>query len=83
MKKKKLSQSLVSLEPLFSRALSFTLPFTKIRLLDISYNRIKATGIQDLLNTIKKPYMLRFLSMWGNELNDVTNRVSNSYLPRL
>ncbi|KAF9812497.1 hypothetical protein SFRURICE_018985, partial [Spodoptera frugiperda] len=51
-----------------ARALSFGLPYSKIRALDISRNLITDTGIIDILNTIKKPYFLRFLNMWGNKI---------------
>ncbi|XP_022904365.2 leucine-rich repeat-containing protein 34-like [Onthophagus taurus] len=50
------------------KALSKHLPFSKIRLLDISRNCIDDISIRDLLYTIKKPYQMRMLYMWGNNI---------------
>lgn len=49
-----------------ARALSFGLPFSKIRALDLGKNKLTDEGILDVLNTIKKSYYLRFLNIWGN-----------------
>lgn len=49
-------------------ALSFGLPYSKIRALDIGHNKITDNGILDLLNTLKKYYYLRFLNIWGNTI---------------
>ncbi|XP_063545571.1 leucine-rich repeat-containing protein 34-like [Cydia strobilella] len=54
-----------------ARALSFGLPYSKIRALDVSRNRITERGILDLLNSVKKPYYLRFLNIWGNKFGHV------------
>lgn len=51
-----------------ARALSFGLPYSKIRALDIGHNKITDDGILDLLNTLKKYYYLRFLNIWGNTI---------------
>ncbi|KAK4879463.1 hypothetical protein RN001_007609 [Aquatica leii] len=58
-----------------ARALSFGMPFSKVRLLDISNNKIGTTGMIDILNTIKKPYMLRYFFFWGNTLEHPTNTI--------
>ncbi|KOB66754.1 putative leucine rich repeat containing 34 [Operophtera brumata] len=58
-----------------ARALSFGLPYSKVRALDISNNKITDRGILDLLNTIKKSIFMRFLNIWGNKFGDVTCRV--------
>ncbi|KAM3955114.1 uncharacterized protein ACR2FA_011011 [Aphomia sociella] len=58
-----------------ARALSFGLPYSKIRALDISQNKITDRGVLDLLNTIKKPFFLRFLNIWGNTFGHVTCEV--------
>ncbi|KAJ2943286.1 hypothetical protein O0L34_g12092 [Tuta absoluta] len=55
-----------------ARALSFGLPFSKVRALDISRNKITDRGLLDLLNSIKKPYYMRFLNIWGNNINHNT-----------
>lgn len=57
-------------------ALGMSMPFSKIRFLDISYNEIKDEGMIFLLNSIKKPYMLRYLYFWGNRFGPKTNKVS-------
>lgn len=51
-----------------ARALSFGLPYSKIRALDISRNNLTDSGVIDILNTIKKPFFLRFLNIWGNKI---------------
>lgn len=51
-----------------ARALSFGLPYSKIRAFDIGHNKITDDGILDLLNTLKKYYYLRFLNLWGNTI---------------
>ncbi|GLV39755.1 Ran GTPase activating protein [Carabus blaptoides fortunei] len=58
-----------------ARALSFTMPFSRIRLLDIGYNKITDRGILDILNSIKKPIRMRVLNIWGNTMTHITNRV--------
>ncbi|KAH9628075.1 hypothetical protein HF086_018291 [Spodoptera exigua] len=50
------------------RALSFGLPYSKIRALDISRNLMTDIGVIDILRTLKKPHRLRFLNMWGNKI---------------
>ncbi|XP_049707324.2 leucine-rich repeat-containing protein 34-like [Helicoverpa armigera] len=51
-----------------ARALSFRLPYSKIRALDIGRNNLTDSGVTDILNTIKKPFFLRFLNIWGNKI---------------
>lgn len=58
-----------------ARALSFGLPCSKIRALDMSNNRLTDRGVLDLLNTLKKPVFMRFFNIWGNKFGDVTCRV--------
>ncbi|CAH1117752.1 unnamed protein product [Phaedon cochleariae] len=50
-----------------ARALSFGLPFSKLRFLDISNNNIGDSGLVDLLNTLKKFCRMRMLFLWGNK----------------
>ncbi|KAK5646258.1 hypothetical protein RI129_004722 [Pyrocoelia pectoralis] len=52
-----------------ARALSFGMPFSKLRMLDISHNHIGNDGMIDILNSIKKPYMMRYLFIWGNNFD--------------
>nr|XP_023030065.1 leucine-rich repeat-containing protein 34 [Leptinotarsa decemlineata] len=54
-----------------ARALSFGLPFSKVRFLDISNNNIEDLGLTDLLDTIKKYCRMRILFMWGNNFGAV------------
>lgn len=49
-----------------ARALSFGMPYSKLRALDISHNKLTDSGVLDILNTLKKPFFLRFLNIWGN-----------------
>lgn len=65
-----LSASLLSL--ILFRALSFHMPFSKIRLLDISHNKIGDDGIIDILNSLKKPYALKLFYIWGNDIKQKT-----------
>ncbi|XP_044267601.1 leucine-rich repeat-containing protein 34-like isoform X1 [Tribolium madens] len=56
-------------------ALSFGMPFSKLRYLDISYNYIGNEGIIAILNSIKKPYMLRYFLLWGNSFSHPANKI--------
>lgn len=58
-----------------ARALSFGMPFSKIRALDIGHNKISDRGLLDLLNSMKKGYFMRFFNIWGNQIGDITCRV--------
>lgn len=57
------------------RVLSFTLPYSKIRLLDIGYNFLTDGGLVDILNSLKKPVMMRMLNLWGNTFSHHTNSI--------
>lgn len=56
------------IQDLGARALSFGLPYSKIRNLNVENNRISDDGILDILNTLKKPFYLRYLYIWGNDI---------------
>ncbi|XP_024943228.1 uncharacterized protein LOC107270067 isoform X2 [Cephus cinctus] len=58
-----------------ARALSFCMPFSRIRLLDISHNQISDEGGVDLLNTIKKSTPIRHLRLFGNNLGHLTAQI--------
>ncbi|XP_053621837.1 leucine-rich repeat-containing protein 34-like [Plodia interpunctella] len=58
-----------------ARALSFGMAYSKLRALDISNNRLTDRGVLDILNSLKKPYFLRFLNIWGNKFGHVTCEV--------
>lgn len=60
-----------------ARVLSFYMPYSRVRLLDISNNKISSVGILDILNTIKKPVIIRILNIWGNNLSHKCNVVIN------
>lgn len=47
-------------------ALSFGMPYSKIRLLDISNNKITDMGLAYIFHTLKKPYVMQLLYIWGN-----------------
>lgn len=55
-----------------ARALSLGLPYSHVCALDISQNKINDEGIIDILNTIKKPYYMRFLNLWGNKITHLS-----------
>ncbi|XP_030028925.2 leucine-rich repeat-containing protein 34 [Manduca sexta] len=55
-----------------ARALSYGMPYSKLRALDISHNKLTDSGVLNILNSIKKPYFLRFLNIWGNTFGHVT-----------
>ncbi|XP_032525816.2 leucine-rich repeat-containing protein 34-like [Danaus plexippus] len=55
-----------------ARALSFGLPYSRIRALDLGHNKITDDGILYILNTIKKPFYMRFLNLWGNDIGETT-----------
>uniref|UniRef100_A0A0A9XMD7 Leucine-rich repeat-containing protein 34 n=2 Tax=Lygus hesperus TaxID=30085 RepID=A0A0A9XMD7_LYGHE len=52
-----------------ARALSLKLPMSQIKLLDLAVNRITDQGIIDIVHTVKKPYPLLALFIFGNKLN--------------
>lgn len=58
-----------------ARALSAHMPYSRIRLLDISSNKIEDAGIADILHTIKKPYYMRVFYVWGNKLGKESKEV--------
>ncbi|XP_054016458.1 leucine-rich repeat-containing protein 34 [Hylaeus anthracinus] len=58
-----------------ARELSFSLPFSKLLSLDISYNKITDDGMVDILNTLKKSPLLRQLKMFGNCLGHPTAKI--------
>ncbi|KAK0176639.1 hypothetical protein PV328_000756 [Microctonus aethiopoides] len=58
-----------------ARALSFALPFSRVQLLDISYNNINNSGIADILNTIKKSPCMRNLRLFGNQIGDKSAKI--------
>lgn len=51
-----------------AKALSFNLPFSKIKLLDITNNCITDKGMINIFYTIRKTVKLRVLFIWGNKL---------------
>ncbi|CAF4887157.1 unnamed protein product [Pieris macdunnoughi] len=55
-----------------ARALSFGLPYSKIRALDMSNNKLTDDGLLDLLNTLKKAFYLRFFNIFGNKIGHET-----------
>lgn len=60
--------------------LAHVLPFTKLRFLDISHNRIPANMMKFLLNTLRKPYDIKILNIYGNEFDDDCGRILKRYL---
>ncbi|XP_046419797.1 protein phosphatase 1 regulatory subunit 37 homolog [Neodiprion fabricii] len=58
-----------------ARALSLGMPFSKIRMLDLSYNRITDDGAVDILDSIKKSTRLWYLRIFGNSLGHCTAKI--------
>ncbi|XP_068991530.1 leucine-rich repeat-containing protein 34 [Neodiprion pinetum] len=58
-----------------ARALSVGMPFSKIRMLDLSYNRITDDGAVDILGSIKKSTRLWYLRIFGNSLGHCTAKI--------
>ncbi|XP_055374530.1 leucine-rich repeat-containing protein 34 [Condylostylus longicornis] len=52
--------------------IAFSLPSTKIKYLNISYNGIDAIGMHLLLSVVKKTIPLKILNIFGNEFNSST-----------
>ncbi|XP_075988775.1 uncharacterized protein LOC142984820 [Anticarsia gemmatalis] len=61
-----------TIHDLGARALSLGMPYSKIRSLDISANKLTDEGLLDLLNTIKKSFRMRFFNIWGNKIGHPT-----------
>ncbi|KAF6208125.1 hypothetical protein GE061_016575 [Apolygus lucorum] len=53
-----------------ARALSLKLPMSQIKLLDLAGNRIKNQGIIDIVHTVRKPYPLLALFIFGNKITE-------------
>lgn len=49
-----------------ARALSFGMCYSRLKFLNISYNRIGDDGIACILDTLKKPYQMRLFFFYGN-----------------
>ncbi|XP_014256886.1 uncharacterized protein LOC106670803 isoform X2 [Cimex lectularius] len=58
-----------------ARALSFKLPGSQVKLLDLSHNRIGDDGVADIIYTVRKPYPLLALFIFGNKISEATSRV--------
>ncbi|CAH1105420.1 unnamed protein product [Psylliodes chrysocephalus] len=57
--------------PVGARAMSFGLPFSKLRFLDMSSNRINDQGLTDILDSLKKTPMMRICFLWGNRWEEM------------
>ncbi|XP_034943748.1 leucine-rich repeat-containing protein 34-like [Chelonus insularis] len=60
-----------------ARELSFALPYSRVRLLDISYNNISDDGMANILYTLKKSTCMRDLRIFGNRVSCITARILN------
>lgn len=56
------------------------MPYSKIRLLDISDNKIKDKGLMYIFHTLKKPYVMQLLYFWGNSFDSRTNKVETTFV---
>lgn len=64
-----------SISNIGGRVLSFTMPYSRIRLLDIGFNNMTDEGLVDILNSLKKRVMMRMLNLWGNTFSHHTNSI--------
>ncbi|KAJ8938205.1 hypothetical protein NQ318_011701 [Aromia moschata] len=61
-----------TIRELGARALSFGMPFSKVRYLDLTDNKITDLGLSIILDKIKKYYQLRYFFIWGNTIGPIT-----------
>lgn len=57
-----------------------TFQYTKIRYLDIGSNEIPSYVMLHFLDTIRKPYDVKILNIYGNELDHQCGKILNRYL---
>lgn len=57
------------------RALSYGLPFSKLRYLNIGDNHMEDKGLTDLLDSIKKTHQMRSIFFWGNKFGPLFCKV--------
>nr|XP_050861928.1 leucine-rich repeat-containing protein 34-like [Vespula vulgaris] len=55
-----------------ARILSHTIPFSKLKFLDISFNKITDEGMVNILNSLKKISLIKSLRIFGNFLSHIT-----------
>ncbi|KAF6200927.1 hypothetical protein GE061_005374 [Apolygus lucorum] len=63
-----------------ARALSFKLPGSQIKMLDLSYNRVRDSGIIDIVSTVRKPFPLLALFIFGNPFTGEALKMIDRYL---
>lgn len=51
------------------------MPYSKLRLLDISNNKITDLGLAYIFHTLKKPYVMQLFYFWGNPFGAKAIRV--------
>ncbi|KAJ8918337.1 hypothetical protein NQ315_008030 [Exocentrus adspersus] len=69
-----LNVSANSIKNFGARALSYSLPYSKIRYLDITNNKIGDDGMTAVLESLKKPCQMRLLYIWGNTIGKISCR---------
>lgn len=62
------------------RALGQSLPFSILRMLDLSLNKIPPESLKEILDTIKKPYQMRILNLWGNYFDSTCAKIVHRML---
>lgn len=58
-----------------ARALSFGMCYSKIKFLNISYNKIGDDGMACILDTLKKPYVMKIFFFYGNPFGKKTIKI--------
>lgn len=55
-----------------AQALALSLPFSRVRFLDLQNNDIEDVGLAEMLDSMRKSTQMRILYIWGNQLGDLT-----------
>ncbi|KAL3280757.1 hypothetical protein HHI36_003992 [Cryptolaemus montrouzieri] len=58
-----------------ARAFSFGMCYSKLKFLNISYNRIGDDGMACILDTLKKPYYMRLFFFYGNPIGSKSLKI--------
>ncbi|XP_043502698.1 leucine-rich repeat-containing protein 34-like [Polistes fuscatus] len=63
-----------------ARIISHAMPFSKLKFLDISFNKITDDGMVNILNTLKEIDLIRSLRIFGNFLGHMTAKTLKKIL---
>ncbi|XP_017785358.1 PREDICTED: leucine-rich repeat-containing protein 34-like [Nicrophorus vespilloides] len=63
-----------------AKALAKAIPETKLRLLDLSMNRIEDELLCKILHSLKKKYRIRMVFLWGNKFGQASMKIMQMHL---